>query len=144
MSASSIVETMTDKHIESLARKLIDEERRLKQYADDIKGKFPEAQEHFDALQEGYGHLVEMREDLKAALANADNYDVHTVDGHQFSLTKVVKMKVKDIDEVDPDFKQTMEVADEKRAAKYYKLYGEAPKGFEDASYNKLNMKEVF
>lgn len=140
---SEVVETMVDKHIEQLARKLIDEERRLQQYAEDIKGKYPEAQEHFDALQEGYAKLIEMREDLKKALHTAENYDVHEVDGHQFSLTKVVKMKVKDIDEVDPAFKQTMEVADEKRAAKYYKLYGEAPKGFVDASYDKLNMKEV-
>lgn len=140
---SDIVETMVDKHIENLARKLIEEERRLQQYAEDIKGKYPEAQSHFDALQEGFEHLAEMREELKSELIKADDYDVHSVDGHQFSLTKVVKMKVKDIDEVPADFKQTMEVADEKRAAKYYKLYGEAPKGFQDASYNKLNMKEV-
>lgn len=143
MADKSLGDRLNDAHIENLARKYIDEERRLAQYAEDIKGKYPEAQEHFDALQEGYGHLIELREDLKAALSQAKDYDIHEVDGKQISLTKVVKMKVKDIDEVDPDFKQTMEVADERRAAKYYKLYGEAPKGFEDASYVKLNVKEV-
>lgn len=138
---SKVVETTVDKHIENLARKLFEEIERLDQYAKDIKGKYPEAQEHFDALQEGYAKLIEMREELKTALVTAEDYDIHEVDGRQVSLTKVVKMKVKDIDEVPAAFKQTMEVADEKRAAKYYKLYGEAPAGFEDASYNKLNIK---
>ena len=140
---SADVETIVDKKIENLAQSIIDEEKRLKQYQEDIKEMFPDAQEHFDTLQKGLADLEAKRKELKEALADAKDYDVHEVDGHQFSLSKVVKMKVKDIDEVESDFKQTMEVADEKRAAKYYKLYGEPPKGFEDNSYNKINWKEV-
>ncbi len=139
----SLAESQVDAHIKNLAEKYFAEERRLEQYANDIKGKFPEAQEHFDALAEGYVGLEQLKGEIKEALVQAQDYDIHEVDGHQISLTKVVKMKVKDIEEVDPEFKQTMEVADEKRAAKYYKLYGEAPKGFEDASYSKLNLKEA-
>lgn len=130
-------------HIETLARQYIEQERRLAKYAEDIRGKYPEATEHFDALANGQMELEATKKKLKEALEEDKNYDIHQIDGHQFSLTKVVKMKVKDIDEVPADFKQTMEVADEKRAAKYYKLYGEAPAGFEDASYTKLNLKEV-
>ena len=129
--------------IDDLAKEIIAEEKRLQQYKKDIEEEFPDAQRHYDTLNKGLEELAKKRDELKAKLIEEGDYDIHQVDGRQFSISKVVKMKVDNIDEVDPDFKQTMEVADEKRAAKYYKLYGEAPKGFVDNSYNKINWKEV-
>ena len=140
---STLADKMSVAHIENLAKAIIAEEEKLKQYEDDIAKQFPDAQKHFDSLRDGYIGLEDKRKELKEALAQAKDYDVHEINGRRFSLTKVVRMKVKDIDEVDGEFKQMMEVADEKRAASYFKLYGEPPKGFEDNSYDKINWKEI-
>lgn len=139
----TLVDRMKSAHIDNLAKDIVSEERRLKELEHKISLEYPEAKKELDELRNGWIDIEDRRKELKEALINAEDYDVHEVDGHRFSLTKVVKMKVKDIDEVEPDFKQVMEVADEKRAAKYYKLYGEPPKGFEDNSYTKINWKEL-
>lgn len=124
----------------ALAKELAKEERRLFALEDEYRQRYPEASHYFDELADAHIKLEERRKELKEVLHNANDYDLHQEeDGLEFSITKVVRMKVKDIDEVEPEFKQMMEVADEKRAANYYKLYGEAPKGFVDNSYDRLN-----
>lgn len=138
---SELVEKLTKSHIDNLARDIINEEKLLAQYQDDFKEEFPEADKHLTNISEGYARLEEKKKELKECLAKAEDYDIHKVDGKTFSISKVVRMKVKNIDDVPADFKATMEVADEKRAASHYKLYGTAPEGFEDASYNKMNWK---
>lgn len=84
---------------------------------------------------------------LKQALVKENNYDmgvVNTEHGkkYKYSLTKVVRLEVNDIEQVPAEFKSMQEVADEKKAQNYYKLMGEAPSGFKDVSYCKLNFGE--
>lgn len=138
---SDLASKMTTAHIENLARDIINEEKLLDQYQKDFKDEFPEADKHLTQISEGLARVEDKKKELKEALAKANDYDIHTVEGKYFSISKVVRMKVKNIDDVPADFKAIMEVADEKRAANHYKLYGVAPDGFEDASYNKINWK---
>lgn len=127
--------------IEKIARSIIDKERRIAQLFEEAHIRFPEASAIYDELDKYRADLEEARKYLKETLHQENDYDIHQIEDVQFSITKVVRMKVEDIDEVPAEFKQVMEVADEKRAANYYKLYGEPPKGFSDNSYDKINWK---
>lgn len=128
---------------EEVAKAIIRLEKDLAEYEAKLKELFPEASDYVDDINAVKEDIEARKKELKEVLAESNDFDIHQIDGKTYSLTKVVKMKVKDIDEVEPDFKHVEEVADEKRAAKYYKLYGEPPKGFEDNSYNKINWKEA-
>lgn len=126
-----------------VAKDLVEADRELAERHEELKKKYPDLEDEMrviDALAAKVGNL---KLELKDSLVEEDDYDIHEVNGKKYSVSKVVKLSVKDIDLVPGTFKSIMEVADEKKAQGHYKLYGTPPDGFEDKSYNKLNYKDA-
>ena len=112
-----------------------------------LKERYPEAYEIVKEIDSAQTAIDNAKKGLKKALMDENDYDmgiVSTSDGkkYKYSLTKVVRLEVSDIEQVPDEFKSVQEVADEKKAQNYYKLMGEPPEGFKDVSYCKLNFGE--
>lgn len=125
------------------AKQLVAKEKEINQLKDDFKEKYPGALDALNDIQVAEDEAVTLKAKLKVALEAEDDYDIHTCGERKYSLSKVAKLSVKDINLVPEAFKSIMAVADEKKAQGHYKLYGTPPSGFEDRSYTKLNWKDA-
>lgn len=128
---------------ESLAEELVQTERDLFDRKKDIEMRYPDLAHELREMDRLTNRVEALKQDLKQALVEEDDYDIHEVDGKKYSVSKVVKLAVDNIDLVPAEFKSVMEVANEKKAQDYYKLFGDVPAGFVDKSYNKLNYKDA-
>lgn len=122
--------------IEELERSCDDRERQL-------KNEYPDVFKELLKIEADRGRINELKDDLKSLLISRDDLDTYQVDGHKFSVSKIIKLEAVDMDKVPAEFKSVREVADEKKAQDYYKLMGVAPDGFKDKSYHRLNWKEL-
>ena len=122
--------------IEELERSCDERERHLQE-------QYPEVFKELLKIQADRGRIIELKDDLKSLLINRDDLDTYQVDGHKFSVSKIIKLEAQDMDKIPADFKAVREVADEKKAQDYYKLMGTPPEGFKDKSYHRLNWKEL-
>lgn len=131
------------KDCEALAVELAELEQSVDSRERELQKKYPEVFKELLKLEADKGRIKDLKEELKASLIKEDDLDMHTVGTKKYSVSKVVILKVDNIDEVPDDFKSMQLVANEKKAQDYYKLMDEPPKGFKDKSYYKLNWKEL-
>lgn len=109
----------------------------------ELKNEYPDVFKELLKIEADRGRINELKDDLKSLLISRDDLDTYQVDGHKFSVSKIIKLEAVDMDKVPAEFKSVREVADEKKAQDYYKLMGVAPDGFKDKSYHRLNWKEL-
>lgn len=126
-----------------IANDLVEADKQLKEYQDTLHKKYPDLKDELAQVDRLSARFDALKSELKESLVEEDDYDIHEVGGKKYSVSKVIKLSVKNIDMVPETFKSVMEVADEKKAQGHYKLYGTPPDGFEDKSYNKLNYKDA-
>ena len=118
-------------------------EEECQEYESTLREEFPEAWAMFQALERNKEKKESLKRQLKEILIGEEDLDIHENSGYKYSVSKVVRLAVDNIDLVPDEFKDFKEVANERKAQDYYKLMGEAPEGFKDKSYYKLNMKEA-
>lgn len=128
---------------DALAKELAELEQSVDSREKELQKKYPDVFAEIAKIEADKGRIKDLKDALKAALIEDDDLDMHTVSNKKYSVSKVVVLKVDDIDEVPDDFKSMQMVANEKKAQDYYKLMDEPPKGFKDKSYYKFNWKEL-
>lgn len=126
-----------------IAKELVDADKTLADARKELYAKYPNLETELGNIANLETMVANLKTELKESLVEEDDYDIHEINGKKYSVSKVVKLAVSNIDLVPETFKSVMEVADEKKAQGHYKLYGTAPVGFEDKSYNKLNYKDA-
>lgn len=127
---------------ENAASELVRRQAQLEDAKQELYREYPGVDELLAKIEYLEKSIEAEKANLKSALVSEEDFDIHECEGIKYSVSKVVKLAVKNIDLVPAEFKSTMEVADEKKAQSFYKLYGEPPTGFDDKSYVKLNIKE--
>ena len=128
-----------DRTPEDVARELYELEEQTNKRENDLKEKYPEVFVELLDIARARGECEDLKKELKSLLVAHDDMDNHEVNGHKFSVSKIVRLETEDIDLVPDEFKSMQVVADEKKAQDYYKLMGIAPEGFKDKSYHRLN-----
>lgn len=132
-----------DKDPREIASEIEELERSCDERERELQKKYPEVFTELLAIESDRGRINELKDDLKSLLINRDDLDTYQVDGHKFSVSKIIKLEAVDMDKIPAEFKSVREVADEKKAQDFYKLMGTAPDGFKDKSYHRLNWKEL-
>lgn len=128
---------------EIVARELAELEEQTNKREDELKSKYPEVFVELLDIERARGECEGLKKELKSLLVARDDMDNHEVDGHKYSVSKIVHLETENIDLVPDEFKSMQVVADEKKAQDYFKLMGVAPEGFKDKSYHRLNWKEI-
>lgn len=120
---------------------IADTEKSLAKQLDALKENNPAVFAELDKISNAQKEVDKLKAALKSYLEEEKDYDVHEVGNVRVSISRITKIAVGDIEEVPADFKETktMEVANEKKAGDYLRLYGSLPKGFVDKSYSRFN-----
>ena len=120
---------------------IADTEKSLAKQLDALKENNPAVFAELDKISNAQKEVDKLKAGLKSYLEEEKDYDVHEVGNVRVSVSRITKIAVGDIEEVPADFKETktMEVANEKKAEDYLRLYGSLPKGFVDKSYSRFN-----
>lgn len=127
---------------EDVARELAELEKQTDERESELKSKYPEVFVELLDITRARGQCEELKRELKSLLIAQDDMDNHEVDGHKYSVSKIIRLETQNIDMVPNEFKSMQVVADEKKAQDYYKLMGVVPQGFKDKSYHRLNWGE--
>lgn len=127
---------------EDVARELAELEKQTDERESELKSKYPEVFVELLDIARARGQCEELKRELKSLLIAQDDMDNHEVDGHKYSVSKIIRLETQNIDMVPNEFKSMQVVADEKKAQDYYKLMGVVPQGFKDKSYHRLNWGE--
>ena len=106
-----------------------------------LQEKYPDVFQQIQKIEDAQAEVKKLKEAIKDKLVAERDFDLHEVGDLSVKVSGVAKVKVVNIDEVPDDFKEEKLVANEKKAQDYLKLMGECPKGFEDATYYRLNWK---
>lgn len=128
---------------DDVARELADLEEHTNKRESDLKSKYPEVFVELLDIARARGEIEGLKKELKSLLIAQDDLDNHEVNGHKYSVSKIVRLETENIDLVPAEFKSMQVVADEKKAQDYYKLMGIVPEGFKDKSYHRLNWGEM-
>lgn len=128
---------------EDVANELLDLEHSIEQRLDILHKEYPEVMRQIEEIEADKDKTETLKKELRSLLVANDDFDAHEVGNKKFSVSKVIRLEAENMEEIPSEFKVVKEVADEKKAQDYYKLMGEAPKGFKDKSYHKLNWKEI-
>ena len=120
---------------------IADTEKSLAKRLDALKEANPAVFAELDKISNAQKEVEKLKAGLKSYLDEEKDYDVHEVGNVRVSVSRITKIAVGSIEEVPADFKETktMEVANEKKAEDYLRLYGSLPKGFIDKSYSRFN-----
>lgn len=132
-----------DRDPKEIASEIEELEKSIEERELELQREYPEVFKELLKIEADKGHVLELKDDLKSLLVNRDDLDTYQVDGHKFSVSRIIKLEAQDMDKIPAEFKSVREVADEKKAQDYYKLMGVAPEGFKDKSYHRLNWKEL-
>lgn len=127
---------------EDVAAELVALQKETDAREDVLKNKYPEVFTELLEIASARGKCEELKKELKSLLIARDDMDNHEVDGHKYSVSKIIKLETENIDIVPDEFKSLQVVADEKKAQDFYKLMGIVPEGFKDKSYHRLNWNE--
>ena len=106
-----------------------------------LQTEYPDVFKQIQAIDEARAEVQRLKDAVKARLIAEKDFDLHKVGNLTVSVSAVAKVKVSDLDAVPEDFKETLVVADEKKAQEYLKVMGKCPEGFTDASYYRLNWR---
>lgn len=128
---------------DKLAREITELEKSVDERERKLQNEFPEVFRELLKIEVDKAEIEKLKKELKSFLIEDDDLDTHEVEGRKYSVSKITRLEVENIEKVPAEFKMVREVADEKKAQDYYKLMGEVPDGFKDKSYHKLNWKEV-
>jgi ABC-type uncharacterized transport system substrate-binding protein len=85
--------------------------------------------------------IADMWNRVKAALIEANYFDVIENDNFKISVSKVLGIKVADVDKLPEEYTEIVRTAKLDKIKKHYELYGELPAGTVDSSYYRLNKK---
>lgn len=124
-----------DKELSAIAVR----ERTVEENLMELQEKYPDVFKQIQAIDKAKAEVQRLKDAVKARLIAEKDFDLHQVGDLTVSVSVVAKVKVKDIENVPDEFKETLVVADEKRAKEYLKVMGKCPEGFVDASYYRLN-----
>lgn len=127
--------------IDSELVQIAEKEKGAEQALAQLHAEYPQVFEQMANIENAYAEVQKLKDAVKEKLIASEDFDLHRIGKLRVSVSKTAKVKVKDIDAVPDDFKSTEVVANEKKAREYLKVMGELPKGFEDASFYRLNWK---
>jgi len=126
---------------EKLANKAVDNEKALQKLENDFALANPAFKKFLEKQKKIQVNIQKMWDSVKQALINANYTDTIENDNFVISISKVVNLKVEDIDKVPKDLVETVKQVKTDKAKKFYQLYEKIPEGMIDASFYRLNKK---
>lgn len=132
--------------IEEKMQKVIQAQKTADRAYEAIEQDFPEAWQRLERIRITREKADELKAEIRQDLIQAGDYNVHKIEGHNISVTRIVKLEVADSDEVPMDFKTPTKEkwdVDVKKAVEDAKMMGIVPDGFKDKSTYKLNWNPI-
>lgn len=127
--------------VQALADKAVAEEKALEAAKQEFALQNAEFAAFLKTQTETQKKIDEMWASVKSALVEADYTDVIDNENFRISVSKVLGIKVVDLDAVPEEYTETVKVAKPDKLKKHYELYGALPTGTVDNSYWRLNKK---
>ena len=107
-----------------------------------IKSEHPDVFEQIEYIEDQKKKVNEFKDKIKQYLIDTQDFDLHRIDDVAFSVSKIAKVDVENIDDISDEYKEMTTTANTKKATEYMKLMGSVPSGFKDKSYYRLNWKK--
>lgn len=127
--------------IDDLIREVVRQEAEANKKLADLKSKYNQVFMDLAVIEAQLDECQRVREGIKKTLIEDGDFDLHKVDGVKVSVCPIVKLAVKNINDVEEKYKTTEVVVDTKKAQEAMKLFGEVPAGFEDKTYHRFTWK---
>lgn len=136
-------EELTESNFDDFVRETHAMELQVAQQMCELRDTHREVFDLMDKLSADEKEIADRKSAIKSFLINREDYDVHEDTGYRlrYSLTKISRIDVPDLDKVPEKYKKVETVADIDKALDDYRLTGQLPDGFIDKSYCRLNWK---
>lgn len=124
-----------------LAAKAVTAEKQLAKMEEQFALQSEEFAKYLKKRDKENKKIKEMWDSVKKTLIDANYFDVIENENFRISVSKVLGVKVVDIDKLPENLTETVKVAKTDKIKKHYELYGELPDGAVDNSFYRLNKK---
>lgn len=129
--------------VDDLIKEVIVQETEANKKIAELQYKYAHVFKELEVLNAQLNECEKVRDEIKSMLIENEDFDLHKVDGVKVSVCPIVKLAVKDINEVESKYKSIEMVADVKKAQEAMKLFGEVPEGFENKTYHRFTWKDT-
>lgn len=124
-----------------LASKAVTAEKQLTKMEEQFALQSEEFAKYLKKRDKENKKIKEMWDSVKKTLIDAEYFDIIENDNFRISVSKVLGVKVKDVEELPEEYTETIKTAKVDKIKKHYELYGELPAGAIDNSFYRLNKK---
>lgn len=129
--------------MDEVIRSVIEAEKAVEQREKELHDQYPEVFKALDQVEDVKKTIAEKKAEIKDQLIVSEDYDTHTVDGVNVSVSRVVNCEVADETQVAEEFKSYKTVVDLARIKDVIKATGEVPSGVRDKTTFRFNWKKV-
>lgn len=130
--------------VSALVQEVVSRQKHLESLKAQFRAEHQDVMAEYDKFDEEEAVINKLKNTIKQKLVDNKDFDVHEefADNVRVSVSRIPRVEVADLEHVPDSFKRVETVADTKKASEYLRVMGEAPEGFIDKSYHRLNWRE--
>ena len=132
---------MNEKEVKKIANKAVAEEKALAKLEQEFALQNAEFAKFLKKQTATNAKIAAMWSSVKNSLVEMQYFDILENDNFRVSVSKVLGIKVTDIEKLPAEYTETVKVAKSDKIKKHFELYDKLPAGTVDNSYYRLNKK---
>lgn len=129
--------------MDEVIRSVIEAEKAVATRKAELKAQYPDVFKALEQVEDVEKQIADKKVEIKDKLIEVGDFDTHTVDGVNVSVSRVVGAEVEDETQVAPEYKSYCTVVDLKKVKNTIRLTGKIPDGIKDKTTFRFNWKEV-
>lgn len=129
--------------MDELIRLVVETEKAVAERKANLKSQYPEVFKALEQVEDVEKQIANKKAEVKDKLIEVGDFDTHTVDGVNVSVSRVVACAVEDETQVPEDYKTFKMVVDLDQVKDRIKVTGEIPAGIRDKTTFRFNWKKV-
>lgn len=129
--------------MDELIQSVIDAEKAVIKREAELKAQYPDVFKAIEQVENVKQQIVNKKSEIKDNLIELKDFDTHTVDGVNVSVSRVVGCEVEDETQVAEEYKSFKTIVDLNTIKKVIKATGKIPEGIKDKTTFRFNWKAV-
>lgn len=129
--------------MDEVIQSVIDAEKAVIKREAELKAQYPDVFKAIEQVENAKQQIVNKKSGIKDKLIELQDFDTHTVDGVNVSVSRVVGCEVEDETQVAEEYKSFKTIVDLNTIKKVIKATGKIPEGIKDKTTFRFNWKAV-
>lgn len=129
--------------MDEVIRSVIEAEKAVAQRKAELQTQYPDVFKALEQVEDAEKQIANKKAEIKDKLIEAQDFDTHTVDGVNVSVSRVVSCDVEDETQVPEEYKSFKTVVDLATIKNTIKATGIIPAGIKDKTTFRFNWKAV-